>query len=596
MKKLIYGALLVALGMPAFQSCIDDKESASVTGVRDAKAAELRSKADWYSAQATAEATLAAAEKAKADAETKRAENEATLAEAQAAYQQAQANYEQALADAQTAENERIAAEAEAALAAAKAEYEALKAKYAADQAQWEAEQQKWENELLQQQIDNIKYQQELADAEGSVMKDKIAALMDEYLEAAKDLKNAREEVYNATRNLNSAINGTFTNESMIKMLQSSNEKLENEIAQYEAQIAVLEKYAEYTPEELQPAINEAYAEMLAAYDVYSKAQAAANEAAEYTDPDNTTSAYNIIFDNISNYYEAYEELVHNARIILGPLGIEENYRSEDFESTSSFDEKTLTYSMTGTTAVIWWQPGTPTTANPNPAATAVTLFTNKGTDYTVYKSIVEGVAMNYWPEAYSYNTIADYYTINTKGVDALITYLDGLKTEAQNDAKVDGKVPEGWTYQYDSQLAAVKSAYADMKAEQTNIASIVTQRNAQAKNAAVTAYQASLDLEEYLLVKEEYDTLVDIQNGIDPANYTVKIAALQKDIQNNQDLIESNNIQLAKLYNNTATEQDNIAYLKDVLALAQANLEYCQDLYDSAKAALDAAIAAANE
>lgn len=78
MKKFIYAvALLVAL--PAFQSCLDDKESLSVTEVRDAKKKELQSLADLNAAKAQAEAAIAAAQVKALEAEAAMKQAQATL-------------------------------------------------------------------------------------------------------------------------------------------------------------------------------------------------------------------------------------------------------------------------------------------------------------------------------------------------------------------------------------------------------------------------------------------------------------------------------------------------------------------------------------
>ena len=106
---------VLALGSTALTSCVDDNESASVTAIRDAKAAQLNALAAYQNAQAESEKIIAEAEAAirNAEAEAKRIANElqdlalqkaqATLAtdietakaEAEAALLRQQANLEQ---------------------------------------------------------------------------------------------------------------------------------------------------------------------------------------------------------------------------------------------------------------------------------------------------------------------------------------------------------------------------------------------------------------------------------------------------------------------------------------------------------------------
>ena len=99
-KKLMMVAVL--LGALTLGACVDDNESASVTAIRNAKAAQLES--------------LAALNNAKAAAETVRAEAEAALNNAKAAYRQA-------LADAKAAETEFLTQKYQMQLEKLQAEY-----------------------------------------------------------------------------------------------------------------------------------------------------------------------------------------------------------------------------------------------------------------------------------------------------------------------------------------------------------------------------------------------------------------------------------------------------------------------------------------
>ena len=128
-KKLMMVAVL--LGALTLGACVDDNESASVTAIRNAKAAQLES--------------IAALNNAKAQAETLRAEAEAALAAAQAAYRQA-------LADATAAETEFLTQKYQLELEKIKAEYEEAIAQAKEETAQHN--QQAWEN--VTQQISNV--------------------------------------------------------------------------------------------------------------------------------------------------------------------------------------------------------------------------------------------------------------------------------------------------------------------------------------------------------------------------------------------------------------------------------------------------------
>lgn len=149
MKKLkIYLSMLAIAGL-FFTSCVDDKESASVSNLREAHAEQLKAEADYMKAKAAFETILANAnaEKIKADVA---AQNAATkMVEAQI----------------KALEIENAIKEA-----AKQAEQDALIAKYEADLAKEKAEIQKQKNELEKALNDlkliNAKAEAELKEAE----------------------------------------------------------------------------------------------------------------------------------------------------------------------------------------------------------------------------------------------------------------------------------------------------------------------------------------------------------------------------------------------------------------------------------------------
>ena len=100
MKKkffAIYALVGALVASPVFTSCVDDEESPSVTAIRDAKTAELKSIAALKKAEAQAQATLDAANIALKAAQADAQLAAAKLAEAEAALQETQ-NEAQAVA------------------------------------------------------------------------------------------------------------------------------------------------------------------------------------------------------------------------------------------------------------------------------------------------------------------------------------------------------------------------------------------------------------------------------------------------------------------------------------------------------------------
>ena len=111
MKKMILLVSMLA-GVMTFSGCVDDKESASVTAVREAKAAQLSALAALSNAQAANQQALADTENA--------------LREAKVAYETAKAAYQQALADKANSEAQAAAAIAQRQMAAAQNEIQRL--------------------------------------------------------------------------------------------------------------------------------------------------------------------------------------------------------------------------------------------------------------------------------------------------------------------------------------------------------------------------------------------------------------------------------------------------------------------------------------
>ena len=98
---------VLALGSTALTSCVDDNESASVTAVRDAKAAQLNALAAQANANAKVNEALAALRQAEAEAKT--IENEFQQQEYAARLEKLQAQYAKAAAAAQQKMLENLA-------------------------------------------------------------------------------------------------------------------------------------------------------------------------------------------------------------------------------------------------------------------------------------------------------------------------------------------------------------------------------------------------------------------------------------------------------------------------------------------------------
>lgn len=205
-KKFIAVSVLIcalALGSTTLTSCVDDNESASVTAIRDAKAAQLNALAKLSEEQATA---------------TK------IQAEAKAAIDNAIAAYNQAVAEKEQAEADIAKARLQIDIEAAKAQAEA---------------------NLTRQKADLEKAKAELA-AE-------LDALADEQLATANHIMSKMDELIKEIHNLNTEIidyqfkktNAEYQLENdTILMIKEQNEN-NAEIAIQEALIAEYKKYSQ---------------------------------------------------------------------------------------------------------------------------------------------------------------------------------------------------------------------------------------------------------------------------------------------------------------------------------------------------------------
>lgn len=262
MKKLMIIASL--FGLLSLGACINEDESASVTNVRDAKVAELKSIAAMEQAEASAVAAMAQAEAALKAAEAEAKLAAAAVAEAEAKAEELEAqlaqlrNEQQQLENAEALmENERKQAELEAQLA--DEETKKAKAEMALARIKAEMEQAAIANEaaLLAAELELKKANdaleqanQDLEDAETEAEKAaiearraKLQAASSRYAEAVENLITQKTEL----NRLNSSLvmyTNNLENEHNIKA--ENVEAWKMQISQYEMQIAAYKQYTNY--------------------------------------------------------------------------------------------------------------------------------------------------------------------------------------------------------------------------------------------------------------------------------------------------------------------------------------------------------------
>lgn len=255
-KKLMMVTLLLAgLSMGA---CVDDKESASVTAVREAKTEQLDALAAMNNAAAEARKAMATAEAAliKAEAEAKQAAAELQKANAEIA--QKQAELDALENEEKNLQNQELQAKLEKELA----ELEVYKKTAEQTLAQLDAEMQ--QNEILAQQAmvvaqqqlalaekAMVNYEKQLAVAKTQEEKNRLDAekrelqrLSQVYITAVDKLNNAKNSLMYLRRNLVSA-------ENQLTSLEEGKDAViaqkKSQIAQYEMEITKYKEYVNYT-------------------------------------------------------------------------------------------------------------------------------------------------------------------------------------------------------------------------------------------------------------------------------------------------------------------------------------------------------------
>ena len=284
-KKLMMVTLLLAgLTMGA---CVDDKESASVTAVREAKTEQLEALAEMNNAAAQARQAMAAAEAAlaKAEAEAKQAAAELRQAEAEIAKKQAELD---ALENEQKdIKNQELQAQLEKELAELEVHKKEVEQKLAQiDAAMQLAEIQAQENLIIAQQNlvlaekAMVDYEKELALAKTQEEKARLEAEQQElqrlsrtYSLAVDNLNSAQSYLNQLRRDLVRAENDLISLEEGKDALIAQNE---SQIARKEMQIAKYKEYANYTED--MDALKSSYNKLQGDYNLaYDNSRAALN-------------------------------------------------------------------------------------------------------------------------------------------------------------------------------------------------------------------------------------------------------------------------------------------------------------------------------
>ena len=249
-KKLMMVAVL--MGALTLGACVDNNETQSVTDVRNAKAAQLKARAEMNNAEAEAAKVLAAAEVQLMNAKAAAAKANAAKVQAETSTIQKQKELVDLQKAAAELENEAALIEnqkAQAALEEALSDLEVAKKNAEAELARIAAELETnkllWEAALADAQKDLMDAKEALADelADDPTATEKLEELVAAYSQAITNLIEA-QRVLTAEKSDLVALEEDLISEEEYKAQEITDNN--NLIALYEAQIAAYKEYANY--------------------------------------------------------------------------------------------------------------------------------------------------------------------------------------------------------------------------------------------------------------------------------------------------------------------------------------------------------------
>ncbi|MDE5723303.1 MAG: hypothetical protein K2H99_03860 [Paramuribaculum sp.] len=597
MKKMILLVSMLA-GVMTFSGCVDDKESASVTAVREAKAAQLNALAAYQNAQA-------AAQQAIADTENALREAKVALETAKAAAQQAQ--------------TEIAKAEAQKAMAAAQNEIQRLA------------------NDLEKMAIDHkiamlklqADYENALKNADDQSQQ-LLGGLYAAYQAAATNLLDAQQAIAKLKIDLAKLQAGLVDSDEAkqlsINALNRSIAYQEQNIAEWNAKLEVFE--AQKAPEEAKAELVTEKAALLQLEQDKAKALDAANKAREEMSDAS---------DDISGqkYYGLAQDMIYGQFAnIVDEEGNNTGVSFNDYIYLNSYEATSLGKPVEATVGTYWFS------ITDDKGNTTYTAVMNKLIQKTVTKTetTAPGVESTNHYDAYP----TAYYQLNADGVKAYVAAIKANveknegkaledaqealaaqqkivaeleKAEVKDQAAIDAaksylpglqtnvNVAQANLDKANAQVAAIQTAFDTMAAEAANWTATI-----EAYNAASEAYCDAQFVQEkaedaYDLQKAKVAALKAVVEGevfINGAKYTFDqaIAYAEREISNANRSISGYKQQIAQLESADGGQITALAieYLEGQIAIAEAELPALEKIVADTKAALDAATAAQGE
>lgn len=600
--------LLVSMlaGVMTFSGCVDDKESASVTAVREAKAAQLSALAALSNAQAANQQALADTENA--------------LREAKVAYETAKAAYQQALADKANSEAQAAAATAQAQMAAAQNEIQRL-----ANELEGMAIRHKIAMLDLQ-----TKYETALknADDESQAL---LGGLYTAYQTAATNLLGAQQNIAQQKIEL-AKLQAELVDSEEAKqlMINKENRKIasaEQTIAEWKAKLEVFE--AQKAPEEAKAELVTEKAALSQLAQDKAKALEAARKAGKEMN------------DALSDIdYQKYRGLARDVTggkygIFIDEEGNPTGEAFDDFIYLQGYEKDALGKPVEATVNTYWFM------TTDDKGNTTYTAVMNRMIPKTVTKTetTAPGVESTNTYEAYP----TYYYQLNAEGVKAYIAAIkakvekkegkaledaqkalaakqkvvaDLEKAEIKDEVAIEAaksvlpglqtnvNTAQAALDKANAQVAAIQAAFDTMAAEAANWTATVEAYNAASEACCDAQFVCKKAEDAYGLQNAKVDALeavvrgnVTVEDGV-KMTFDQAIEYAEQQIANAIDTISAAKQQIANIEIAEADQLKALAIerLEAEIAIAEAEIPALEKIVADTKAALDAATAAQAE
>lgn len=597
MKKMILLVSMLA-GVMTFSGCVDDKESASVTAVREAKAAQLNALAAYSNAQAAAQQAIADTENA--------------LREAKVAYETAKAAEKQA-------QTEIAKAQAQQAMAAAQNEIQRLAN---------ELEIMAIEHQIAMLDL-QARYETALKNADDQSQQ-LLGGLYMAYQTAATNLLDAQQEIARKKIELAKLQAGLVNSDETSQMLINDQKRIiannEQQIAEWTAMIEVFE--AQKAPEEAKAELVTEKAALSQLAQDQKKALTAANKAGQ-----EMGEAWSDVRDQ--KYSDLAQDVYSNGfAYLVDEDGNNTGVSFNDYILLNSYEATSLGKPVEATVDTYWFS------ITDDKGNTTYTAVMNRmiRKDVSKTETVAPGVESTKTYTAYP----TAYYQLNADGVKAYIAAIkanveknegkaledaqkalaaqqkvvaDLEKAEIKDEAAIenaksllpglqtDVNTAQAALDKANAQVAAIQTAFDTMAAEAANWEATIKAYNAASEAYCDAQFAVDKAYDAYTLQNKKVlalQAVVDGQIMIDGNEYTIDgaIAYAERKIEMANRIIMFAKQEIVGLESANSGGVTDLAIekLEAEIEILEAELPALEKIVADTKAALDAATAAQAE